>query len=436
MDTSALVARLNGAESRVRLDALTELAGLIASGEIPRPATGEDINNHIHTSFSFSPYSPAMAVWMAYTAGLRTAGIVDHDTIAGAEEFIEAGKILGFPTTIGVECRVDMSKTPLGGRRLNNTDQDSLAYVVLHGVPHGKIGEVTAFFKPYTERRNARTRKMTAKANSLLAKAGIAVDFDADVVSLSQYPAGGSITERHLAFALAKALVARFGKGSALVDFLSKELALPVSEKIAKLLSDGNNVHYEYDLLGFIKSDFITSFYVDATDECPDARDFIALAERTGGVSAYAYLGDVTDSVTGDKRAQKFEDDFLDGLFDVIADLGFRAVTYMPPRNSPAQLARVRALCDAKGFFQISGVDINSPRQAFVCPEMRGPEFENLRTAAWALIGHELAATADPEDGMFTEKTIKAVPSLNGRIAAFALIGQKSAEKRYNGANL
>ena len=73
----------------------------------------------------------------------------------------------------------------------------------------------------------------------------------------------------------------------------------------------------------------------------------IALADKIGAVSAYAYLGDVGDSVTGDKKPQKFEDDYLDELFDVLKELKFNAVTYMPSRNTHEQLDRVRALCEA-----------------------------------------------------------------------------------------
>lgn len=38
-------------------------------------------NNHIHTVYSFSPYSPTAAVYMARAYGLETAGIMDHDSI-------------------------------------------------------------------------------------------------------------------------------------------------------------------------------------------------------------------------------------------------------------------------------------------------------------------------------------------------------------------
>lgn len=71
----------------------------------PLPPTGEDVNNHIHTTFSFSPYSPTAAVFFARRAGLCTCGLMDHDSIAGAQEFLDAAKVAGMAATIGMECR-------------------------------------------------------------------------------------------------------------------------------------------------------------------------------------------------------------------------------------------------------------------------------------------------------------------------------------------
>ena len=51
----------------------------------PLPPVGRDVNNHIHTTYSFSPYSPTAAVWFARAAGLCTCGLMDHDSIAGSE---------------------------------------------------------------------------------------------------------------------------------------------------------------------------------------------------------------------------------------------------------------------------------------------------------------------------------------------------------------
>jgi hypothetical protein len=424
-ETNQLIDNLNHAELSVRLDSLMQLMWKIKNSELERPVSGQDVNNHIHTFYSFSPYSPTKAIWMAYTAGLATAGIMDHDSISGAEEFIDAGKITGIATTIGVECRADMSKTPLNGRRINNPDQNSIAYVALHGIPHTQIEKVKAFFRPYTQHRNTRNCKMVEKINKLIEPNGFTLNFENDVVPVSNFKNGGSITERHILYALALKLISHLGKGQALVGFLRDTLHLNISAKLEGCLTDMSNPHYEYDLLGLLKSELVSSIYVDAAEECPDITEIIRLADSIGAISAYAYLGDVGNSVTGDKKAQKFEDDYIEELFTVLKDLGFKAVTYMPSRNSMAQLDRVMALCEKHSFFQISGEDINSSRQSFICMAMRDEKFRNLYDAAWALIGHERAATEDLKAGMFSPETIRKYPVLGERIRVYAEMGRR-----------
>lgn len=391
----------------------------------PLPPVGRDVNNHIHTTYSFSPYSPTAAVWFARAAGLCTCGLMDHDSIAGSEEFLAAAKEVGMGATIGLECRVSFKNTPFGDRRLNNPDQDGVVYMALHGVPHNRAAEVNAFFAPYRAARNERNRKMVAAVNQLMGQYGVTIDFEKDVLPLSNYAKGGSVTERHISSALAYRMLEVIGKGETLVKFIRETMQLPLSDKIAGFLCDEKNPHMMYDLLGWIKSTLIAKFYIDATDECPDVREVLALSEKVGAISAYAYLGDVSDSVTGDKRAQKFEDDFLDELVPFLAGLGYRAITYMPSRNTPAQLKRIRALCDKYGLFQISGEDINSPRQSFVCEAQRAPEFANLYEATWALIAHEWRSTKNPADGLFSKESVAQWPALSDRVKAFSAFGQE-----------
>ena len=145
-----------------------------------------------------------------------------------------------------------------------------------------------------------------------------------------------------------------------------------------------------------------------------------------GAISAYAYLGDVGESPTGDKKAQKFEDDYLPLLFDTLKDCGFNAVTYMPSRNTPEQLDRVMKLCEENGFFQISGEDINSPRQSFICEALT--KYPHLMTATYALIGHEMAATEDITKAMFSDSTKEKYPDLNERMHAYAAHAENGAE--------
>ena len=152
---------------------------------------------------------------------------------------------------------------------------------------------------------------------------------------------------------------------------------------------DTEYAFYEYDLLGILKSAFVPRIYIDATDECPKLKDVVAICKEVDAFLCYAYLGDVVDSVTGDKKAQKFEDDYLDELFVCLKNEGVKALTYMPTRNTPEQLTRVRNLCEQYDMFQVSGEDINSPRQSFIIRAMENPMFENLIDATWKLIEHE-----------------------------------------------
>ncbi|MDD6203522.1 MAG: PHP domain-containing protein [Firmicutes bacterium] len=426
MDTvDSLTAQLNAASCAERLDALRKLKKMVDSNEIPAPQRGNDINNHIHTIYSFSPYSPSKAVWMAYTSGLCTAGIMDHDSISGAEEFIEAGKIMGLPTTIGLEIRVSFKGTPLADRRINNPDQSGVAYMALHGVPHTAIEKVNSFMAPYRAERNKRNKAMIERINLKTAPAGIVLDFERDVLPISCACEGGGVTERHVLFALVKAIVDKYGRGADALEFVKNSLGMNVNAKQEAQLSDPANPYYDYDLLGVLKSD-TGFFYIDADLECMPVEKALAFADEIGAISAYAYLGDVGQSVTGDKRAQCFEDSYLDELFEIISKLGFRAVTYMPSRNTQEQLTRLRALCERYSLFQISGEDINSPRQVFICKALQNPLYHNLIDSTWALIGHEKAATANAGDAMFANKALETMPELSDRIVHYGKIGRNS----------
>lgn len=374
--------RLNAPNRAERLD---NLKALLGEANFP-PAVPEYINNHIHTTYSFSPYSPTAAVYAARAEGLCTAGIIDHDSIAGAEEFLAAAELAGMPATIGMECRASMAGTRLEGRRTNNPDQAGVSYMTIQSVPHDKIPVLNKFFAPYREARHVRNRKMADNINGLLP--GIGLDYDRDVLPLSLAREGGGVTERHLMYALAKKLVEQTGRGRPVMERLTG-MGIALSDKQRALLEDVEYPFYEYDLLGILKGAFVGKIYVDADEECPRVSRLVELCREVDACLCYAYLGDVADSVTGDKKAQKFEDDYLEDVFECLREEGVWAVTYMPTRNTPAQLERLRGLCERYGMFQVSGEDINTPRQSFVIKAMENPLFANLIDATWKLIEHE-----------------------------------------------
>lgn len=414
-----------------RLAALEGCARLLGP---PQARTGES-NNHIHTCYSFSPYTPASAALAARCAGLDVAGSVDHDTHAAAQEMRASCAILGLGAVTGFELRVSLkeaagslpehSRQLLLGRKLNNPDSEGIIYMTVQGVPPAAAEEVEQALLPVRQARAARTRTMTEKASALLVSLGLeGIDFERDVMGISLFAKGGTITERHLLAAVSRRILDRFAPGPELVQWLGKTLGISMSASQQRLLSDPANPYAEYDLLGVLKAEVLERFFIQPEQECLDVQKVLALAQRIGAIPAYAYLGDVTESPTGDKKAEKFEDEVLDELFPLLKQMGFRAIAYMPPRNSHSQLARVQDLCRRYDFMEISGVDINQPRQSFNCPELRLPEFRHLDDATWAMVAHEALSGLERRFGLFADDNPLSDLPLAERIRRYAEAGR------------
>jgi hypothetical protein len=418
-----LIQELNAPSRAERLEHLRAHYGANTDG-IRDVVFSNEVNNHVHTFYSFSPYSPTAAAWMARAAGLQAVGSVDHDSISAAGETVSACAILGIGSTTGCELRVNFTGIPVEGRRINNPDSENLAYMVFHGVPARSVEKIDAFLAPIREVRNERNRLQTERmAEHLRAAGGPDVTF-AEVRAASMADEGGSITERHILYAASRALMDFMQPGQPLRSFVEANLSGPLAGTIRTRLDDPTNAHYVYDLLGALKSSFLPEFFVQPTEaECIPVAEAVAVANEAGAIPAYAYLGDVGESPTGDKKAARFEDSYLDELVPLLKEIGFRAVTYMPPRNTKAQLLRVQELCRTHDLMEISGVDINSSRQVFTCPEILDPDFRHLIDATWALIAHEKLVEYGDDTSLFAASD-RFGATLSERIQAFARMGR------------
>ncbi len=421
-----LTKKLNSPIKSERWYAIEEMGRLIKKGEIIGQES-EEVNNHVHTIYSFSPYSPAYAAFLAWKAGLRTIGIMDHDSIAGGEELLYAGQNFGLATTVGIEIRVNFSNTRIQGRQINSPDSKNIAYIALHGIARNQFSRTEEFLKPIKERRNIRNYFMVERMNQFFINLGIEkIDYYQDVFPLSKADEGGSITERHLLFALAKKLIQKNGKGEKLINFLKEKLKIFIPDKIKSYLMDTTNQNYTYDLLGILKSSFMENIYLEPDyEECISVYEAIDFAHSINAIPAYAYLGDVLESPTGDKKSQNFEDDYLEELFAEIKKIGFKAVTYMPPRNTAQQLQRVQKLCQDYHLMEISGVDINQPRQSFNCPQILNPSFRHLIDMTWALIAHEKLTNYNLRYALFHEQNPLRNHSLAYKLKVYSAIGRQ-----------
>ena len=421
-----IIRELNSSNKRSRLFGLEKIYKLIEIGKEQLKKT-EEVNNHVHTIYSFSPYSPSMAAYLAWKAGLQAVGIMDHDSVSGCKEMIEACKIIGIASTVGFELRVNFSGTIVEGRKLNNPDSKNIGYIAVQGIPESKLPEAKKFLNPIQIARNKRNKKILAKLNNLIKSYGMKeIDFNKEIYNISQAKEGGSITERHILYALTRKIIQKTGKGEKLISFLKDNLDKVLSEKIKQFLLDKNNQFYLYDLLGILKSSFLDKIFIQPDyEECISVYEAVKFSNSINAIPAYAYLGDVTDSPTGDKRAEKFEDDFLEELIPELKRIGFKAITYMPPRNTLSQLLRLQRLCKKYELMEISGVDINSPRQSFNYPIILRPEFAHLIEATWALIAHEKLANYDGKYALFNNRNPLKGKLLKERIVTYSEIGRR-----------
>jgi hypothetical protein len=289
------------------------------------------------------------------------------------------------------------------------------------------LNDARGFLWPVHDARMARNRREVEKLNLLLQERGApTLDFDRDVLPESLAKQGGSMTERHILYALCKKLVESYGRGGLLLDFVEHGMEISVAGGLRERLLDADNPHFLYDLLGIFKSALVPSFFILSDHrECPSVFEAIEFARSIDAIPAYAYLGDVVSSATGDKKAEKFEDDYLDELVPELVCIGFQAVTYMPPRNTREQLLRLQKLCREYGLMEISGVDINSSRQSFNCPILLESQYRHLVDAAWALIAHEKLAAVDPSLALFHRDNPLANTLLAERVLRYSDLGRR-----------
>ena len=390
-------------------------------------SNSEEVNNHVHSNYSFSPYTPTQIVDEAIKAGIKTVGLMDHDTIAGASEFLQSAKYKGIAATVGCEIRVHLNGTNLEGKKVNNPDEANIIYIAIHGIPENQFGETEKFLQPIRKVRMKRCQDETSKLNNWLNQCKIPeIDFFNDVLPISRFNEGGTITERHICYALAKKIIQKSDANKNLISVLKDDLGLEIESKTEKFLGNKKDPHLIYDLLGVLKAQVVPHFFIPSSiSECPSAYEAATFAQSINAIPAYAYLGDVTNSPTGDKKPEIFEDSFLDELIPTLKQLGFKAVTYMPPRNTREQLQRIQELCNKHDLMEISGVDINNPRQSFNCPTLLEPDYHHLCDAAWALIAHEKYANKNPIEGIFHPDNPLKDLSLRDRIKHYAMMGRK-----------
>ena len=328
-----------------RREALALLWRGAQSGDEVLPQPRVEVNLHAHTFFSYNAYgySPSKFAWLARKAGLAVAGIVDFDVLDGADEFLEAGRLIGLKNCASLESRVFVPE--FARQVINSPGEPGVAY-------HMGVGFPGSLSHPFlTEMRSAaqkRTRDMLARVNAYLDP--VQLDFERDVSPLTP---NGNATERHLCEAYQRKAVEVFPDAGRRAAFWTERLgdAPAASAKLqglirAKTMKQGG--------VGYIAPD---------GGSFPEMAKMDRFVVEAGAIPTIAWLDGASE---GEQRMEEF--------IEVAKSSGAAALNVIPDRNyTPGapddkikNLYAVVALAEKVGFPLVVGTEMNAPGQKFV----------------------------------------------------------------------
>jgi 3',5'-nucleoside bisphosphate phosphatase len=104
--------------------------------------TTDKIDLHLHTNKSDGRLSPTELVRLAHKGGVRRMALTDHDTTAGVEEAMAAGKDLGVEVIPGVELGTDSRSGDLHMLGLFLDYQDAAFQATMARFREGRVARV------------------------------------------------------------------------------------------------------------------------------------------------------------------------------------------------------------------------------------------------------------------------------------------------------
>ncbi|HSW02880.1 MAG TPA: hypothetical protein VLI39_22150 [Sedimentisphaerales bacterium] len=347
--------QLDSLDAGQRKQALLSLLDQVKAGKIALPETGQFVNIHCHTFFSYNAYgySPTKFAWLARKAGLAVAGTTDFDVLDALDEFREACKLLGLKGCSGLETRVYVPE--FATRVINSPGEPGISYHMGVGFPGSKVPQAQRkFLKSLKETAQQRNRDLVQRVNRYLSP--VELDYEADVLTLT--PAGNA-TERHMCVAYARKARDRFGEGTEeLAQFWSQKLGTD-AKKLG--LPEGR------DLINTIRSKTMKRGGVGYVQ--PDSGSFPNMADTNrfilaaGGMPVHTWLDGSSDG-----------EQAIEELLDVAMSTGAVALNVIPDRNyTPGSqdqkvknLYHVVEVARRRHLVLVEGTEMNSPGQKFV----------------------------------------------------------------------
>ena len=347
--------QLDSLDAGQRKQTLLSLLDQVKAGKIALPETGQFVNIHCHTFFSYNAYgyAPTKFAWLARKAGLAVVGTTDFDVLDALDEFREACRLLGLKGCSGLETRVYVPE--FSTRVINSPGEPGISYHMGVGFPTSKApASQREFLKGLKETAQQRNRDLMERVNKHLSP--VELDYEADVLTLT--PAGNA-TERHMCVAYARKARDTFGEGTEeLAQFWSQKLGTD-AKKLG--LPEGR------DLINTIRSKTMKRGGVGYVQ--PDSGSFPNMADTNrfilaaGGMPVHTWLDGSSDG-----------EQAIEELLDVAMSTGAVALNVIPDRNyTPGSqdqkvknLYHVMEAAKKRHLVLVEGTEMNSPGQKFV----------------------------------------------------------------------
>jgi len=311
-------ARLSAFRREDRCDALGKLNALLRSGRVAVVPEQPLVNLHSHTFYSFNAYgySPSSLAWEAKKRGLSAFGIMDHETLAGVEEFLDACRLLAVRGLGGIETRVFIPGW--SDREINMPGEPGVFGFLGCGFTSGTAPAGSKAQKLLVRMASsARDRNLSliSKLNGHLVD--IEISYEREVLAL--VPTGGTATERHIALLLESKARSVFPDPAAQAAFWSGALELGKVEVARALAVPG-------ELALSIRSRLMKRdgpCYCPATRESyPSLGESIAMMRELQAVPVAGWL---------DGMSRGEQDPRL--LLDLMKENDVPAISIIPDRN-------------------------------------------------------------------------------------------------------
>ncbi len=405
MQSEKIISKLNSKFAFVRKMALKELKGREAYDHLLVPDKNlHEINLNVHTDFSFSPYSPTMAAYMAYKSGVRIASVCDYGTQYASDEFALACEKLGIASFPSFEVTL--------------SEETKESVCAIYSVSAKAMQAFNPLLISFREVCQERAKKVCEKINKKLRKYDMSINFESDVLKYVKKRKGATLTLKHVYMAAGKMLVQKFGRGRTLAEFLRTTLCLDIQEIEYNLLCDANNPFYEYDLISALRQNFNG---VEAGLTPPSFSDYYEIASKYGCALAYEYVAS-DNWLRNQTESEKTFSDF-EKVVERVKEIGFNTVCLASQNLSDEMIVRFVNLLEKKEMLAIFTEKTQYPRDNFASNAPVGAR-EYLEKCAYALVGNSISMNINDKDGLFTQKSKEQCPEFSNRLLMFAQIGK------------